>query len=207
MDISRFAWKYFKLPTSDRHQRLCSAGKPSSRKVTQIEGKSLTLEHESAGEKGAGEAFEGVADAVRRLGRRFLKYELIFNPAALIPLVEKYNLETIQRDGWVPEAFLDAGVTHQTLFSIYDNINIRQEAPWNDGAAKILIVTDMVWTVKAWIDAHMRSTVTRTERGRFPSDRILGSLDRIMASVGQGMSGKKLRERIIVVRDEIKRRF
>lgn len=164
----------------------------------------LTVEHEN---KANGEPFEGVADAIRRLGRKFLKYELIFNPASLVPVVEKYNLETIQRDGWVPEAFLDAGVTHQTLFSVYDNINIRQEAPWNDGPAKLLIVTDMVWTIKAWIDAYMRSAVSRTERGKFPADRILGSLERIMGSVGSGMSGKKLREKIINVRDEIKRRF
>jgi len=27
----------------------------------------------------------------------------------LVPLVEKYNLETVQQDGWVPEAFLDVG--------------------------------------------------------------------------------------------------
>lgn len=107
----------------------------------------------------------------------------------------------------MPEAFLDAGVSHQSLFSIYDNINIRQEAPWNDGPAKLLIVTDMVWTAKAWLDAYMRSAVSRAERGRFPADRILGSLERIMGNVGTGMAGKKLRERIINVRDEIKRRF
>jgi len=67
------------------------------------------IEHESKESKKTGEPFEGVADAIRRLGRRFLKYELIFNPPTLVPMVEKYNLETIQRDGWVPEAFLDAG--------------------------------------------------------------------------------------------------
>jgi len=66
-------------------------------------------EHENSEAKQSGEPFEGVADAIRRLGRRFLKYDLIFNPAILVPMVEKYNLETIQRDGWVPEAFLDAG--------------------------------------------------------------------------------------------------
>ena len=66
-------------------------------------------EHEHSEGKEAREPFEGVADAIRRLGRKFLKYELIFNPPTLVPMVEKYNLETIQRDGWVPEAFLDAG--------------------------------------------------------------------------------------------------
>ena len=30
-------------------------------------------------------------------------------------MVERYNLETVQRDGWVPEAFLDAGIYLQTL--------------------------------------------------------------------------------------------
>jgi hypothetical protein len=68
-------------------------------------------EHENLEGKEAGQAFEGVADAIRRLGRKFLKFELIFNPPTLVPLVEKYNLETVQRDGWVPEAFLDAGNT------------------------------------------------------------------------------------------------
>ena len=99
------------------------------------------------------------------------------------------------------------GVTHQTLFSIYDNIHVRQEAPWNDGPARLLILTDTVWTVKSWIDAHVRSTISRAERGRFPVDRVVSSLDRMMGSVGTSASGKKLRERIVSVRDEIKRRF
>jgi hypothetical protein len=73
----------------------------------------LTAEHEGAEGKEAGEPFEGVADAIRRLGRKFLKYELIFNPPTLVPMVEKYNLETVQRDGWVPEAFIDAGTTYR----------------------------------------------------------------------------------------------
>ena len=51
--------------------------------------------------KQAGEPFEGIADAIRRLGRRFLKYELIFNPAVLVPMVEKYNLE-ILAGGHIP---------------------------------------------------------------------------------------------------------
>jgi nuclear pore complex protein Nup155 len=70
------------------------------------------IEHEGKERRETGEPFEGVADAIRRLGRRLLKYELIFNPPTLVPMVEKYNLETIQRDGWVPEAFLDAGTPH-----------------------------------------------------------------------------------------------
>ena len=100
---------------------------------------------------------------------------------------------------------LTIGVSHQTLFTIYDNINLRQEAPWNEGAAKLLIVTDLVWTVRAWIDANGRSA--RAERGRFPTERILSSLDRIGTSVGTSIAGKKLRERIITLRTEIQRRF
>ena len=93
------------------------------------------------------------------------------------------------------------------LFSIYDNINVRQETPWNEGSARLLIITDTVWTVKAWLEANARSAISRTERTRFPVDKILSSLERTMGSVGTSMSGKKLRERIIGVRDEIKRRY
>jgi hypothetical protein len=175
------------------------------------------VEHEATQAKEAGEPFEGVADVIRRLGRKFQKYELIFNPPSLLPMVEKYNLETVQLDGWVPEAFLDAGtcmlnfankgVPHHTLFAIYDNIHARQEAPWNDGSARLLIITDAVWTVKAWVDANARSAISRAERGRFPADKVLASLERMMGSLGTNVSGKKLRERIVSVRDEIKRRF
>lgn len=110
-DISRFVWRYFRLQTLDRPLRLISVGIPSSGKVYPLFFGNANSEHESSEGKEAGEPFEGVADAIRRLGRKFLKYELIFNPPTLVPLVEKYNLETIQRDGWVPEAFLDAGNT------------------------------------------------------------------------------------------------
>jgi nuclear pore complex protein Nup155 len=166
---------------------------------------SLTLEHDRAKPDEANKSFEGVADAIRRLGRKFLKYEQIFNPSLLVPLIEKYNFDTVQRDAWVPEAFLDAGVAHQTLFTIYDNINIRQEAPWNEGPAKLLVITDLVWSVRSWIDAYGRSA--RTERGRFPAERVLASLERILTSVGASVAGKKLRDRIITLRTEIQRRF
>lgn len=53
----------------------------------------------------------------------------------------------------------------------------------------------------------MRSAVARTERGRFPVDKVLGSLERMMGTVGTSMAGKKLRERIMSVREEIKRRY
>jgi len=98
-------------------------------------------------------------------------------------------------------------VSHHNLFSIYDNIHVRQEAPWNEGSARLLIVMDAVWTIRAWIEANARSAVSRTERGRFPVDRVSSSLDRMMGTVGTSMAGKKLRERIMSVRDEIKRRF
>jgi len=70
-----------------------------------------------------------------------------------------------------------------------------------------LIVTDTVWTIRSWIEANVRSAVARTERGRFPVDKVLGSLERMMGTVGTSMAGKKLRERIMSVREEIKRRY
>jgi len=90
----------------------------------------IKKEHDAAREKESGESFEGVADTIRRLGRRFLKYELIFNPPTLVPMIEKYNLETAQRDGWVPEAFLDAGMschypTHCRCPASYIILDIR----------------------------------------------------------------------------------
>jgi hypothetical protein len=57
------------------------------------------------------------------------------------------------------------------------------------------------------VEASARSAVSRTERGRFPVEKVLNTLERVMGSVGTSMAGKKLRERIIAVRDEIKRRF
>jgi hypothetical protein len=107
-DILRFVWKYFKLRTSDRLLKFSNVGMLSLKKVNMVS-MGITLEHENTQGKEASEPFEGVADAIRRLGRKFLKYELIFNPSILVPMVEKYNLETVQRDGWVPESFLDAG--------------------------------------------------------------------------------------------------
>lgn len=70
-----------------------------------------------------------------------------------------------------------------------------------------MIVTDTVWTIRSWIEANVRSAVARTERGRFPVDKVLGSLERMMGTVGTSMAGKKLRERIMSVREEIKRRY
>lgn len=104
------------------------------------------------------------------------------------------------------DEFDKIGVTHQTLFSIYDSINVRQESPWNEGLARLQIITDTVWTVGSWVEANARSAVSRTERERFPVDKILSSLER-MGNVATTPSSKKLRERIMSVREEIKRQF
>ena len=110
-DILRSVWKYSKPQTSDKLLKLLNVGMLLLKKVSNVIWFYINLvEHESTQGKEVSEPFEGVADAIRRLGRKFLKYELIFNPPTLVPMVEKYNLETVQRDGWVPEAFLDAGI-------------------------------------------------------------------------------------------------
>lgn len=156
--------------------------------------------HEKAVTEQQVQPFELVADTVRRLGSRFSLSEYIFPPNDLVPLLEIYAYEN-QRDvgppTWVVDTLLDAGIVHETLLRILDEMFWRDEVPFK-GTARRRLVRDAVYVVEKWF----ASAVRRGGEG-LRTEMVKGVLVGFAGAIPDG--GDK--ERIIRVVEEITKRF
>ncbi|OLL21763.1 putative nucleoporin [Neolecta irregularis DAH-3] len=172
--------------------------------------KILQREHENYHD-GAGHPYEAIADTFRRLGQKFLRSDVIFQPEELLPLLEKYFIEE-QKDvsppGWVPDVFLDAGVSHELVFSTLDELWERQEPPFQGKLALLLLARDILHTAEKWLTASMRPGIGRADRPVFRNDIVLETLKRYSAMFTQHSgSARDLKVRIEKLAGIIRKNF
>ncbi|KAF8437373.1 Non-repetitive/WGA-negative nucleoporin C-terminal-domain-containing protein [Terfezia claveryi] len=117
----------------------------------------ITQTHERAVEDGR-LPWEAVSEIVRRLGHRFSLSEYIFPPTELVPLLETYALTKQRNIGprtWVIESLLDAGVPHDVLLRILDDMFWRNEEPFQGNTRKTLVL-DAVWVADKWYSESLK---------------------------------------------------
>lgn len=82
----------------------------------------------------------------------------IFQTADLVPLLEKYTY-IMQRDvgppSWVVDTLLDAGVSHDVLLRILDDMFWRNEVPF-EGNSRRRLVRDAVFTADKWFSESLK---------------------------------------------------
>jgi len=135
----------------------------------------ISQKHTQALETGEGQPFEIVAETIRTMGRRFVASEYIFPAGDLIPLLERYAFE-YQRDvgpnGWVVDAFREAGMPEQQIFTVLEDMFFREEVPFR-GLAKRRILIDAVYLVERWLTkAVKRGGTTEGFRGQMVSETL-----------------------------------
>lgn len=80
--------------------------------------------------------------------------------AELVPLLETYALtNTKQRNisprTWVIDSLVDAGVPHDVLLRILDDMFWRNEEPFQGNTRKILVL-DAVWVADKWYSESLK---------------------------------------------------
>ncbi|KAL7276341.1 hypothetical protein RUND412_000680 [Rhizina undulata] len=161
--------------------------------------------HDKAVAEGSVQPFELVADTVRRLGQRFSLSEYIFPPSDLVPLLEAYAYEH-QRDvgppTWVVDALLDAGIPHETLVRILDDMFYRDEVPFR-GTARRRLIRDVIYVIERWVQSAVRVGRGGALEGGFKKEFVEGVLQGYGRVAGDSVD----RDRLIWVLEEVRRRF
>jgi len=167
--------------------------------------------HEKAISDGRCQPWEAIADTVRRLGHRFSLSEYIFPPTDLIPLLEAYtNIK--QRDigppSWVVDTLLDAGVPHDVLLRILDDMFWRNEVPF-EGNSRRRLVRDAVSTADKWFCESLKGKTfggVRTTIGAgFKPEAVAQVLEAYLRS-GVDL-GPEIRGKLEKLVNDIKRRY
>lgn len=84
--------------------------------------------------------------------------EIVFPIPILLPMLERYALEHQRGVGpptWVVDLFLDLGVTHETIFSVLENMLYTDEAPFH-GANRRYIARDLLYLIERWFHESVR---------------------------------------------------
>ncbi|KAF3942199.1 hypothetical protein ABW19_dt0210033 [Dactylella cylindrospora] len=121
---------------------------------------------------------EVVSDEFRKLGQRFALSEYIFPPDDLVPMLEIYAVENVpdtMHTSWVPQTFLDAGVSAELLLKILDGMFYRDEVPFK-GVHRKKLVRDAVYVAEKWFRLSMKR---RTKASMFGAgDQVEGGFKR-----------------------------
>lgn len=146
--------------------------------------KVIEKEHEQAEASEGTAPYESVALLVKSLGRRFSAYEHVFPVDDLLPLIETYSLTRQRKSprGWVIDAFLAAGVMHDVLFNILDNM--YEQPTWQGKSATAFLAGETLHLSRSWYDVSLRPALTRTYSD-FNAKAVLDSLQRYLSLLAQ----------------------
>lgn len=130
--------------------------------------------------------------------------------AELVPLLETYALTKQRNIGprtWVMDSLLDAGVPHDVLLRILDDMFWRNEEPFQGNTRKILVL-DAVWVADKWYSESLKGRSYaggRTAMGAgFKPEAVVQMLEAYLRSgVDFGLEAEVV-ERLV---SDIRRRF
>ncbi len=101
-------------------------------------------------------SFEAVSNVIQRLGRYFRTAEFAFPVDQLVPLFESFILEHDNGDacsvppGLVVETFLNAGVPHDILYQVLNNLLEQREFPFDVDKNLKRLANDIVYLCERW---------------------------------------------------------
>ncbi|KAF3924754.1 hypothetical protein AA313_de0209947 [Arthrobotrys entomopaga] len=156
---------------------------------------------------------EVVSDEFRNLGQRFSLSEYIFPPEDLVPMLEVYAVENVpdtMHTSWVPQTFLDAGVSAELLLRIIDGMFYRDEVPFN-GSNRKKLVRDAVYVAEKWFRSALKKR-TKTNlfgggdqiEGGFKRQYVVTTLERYKGIL-TGPSDEAMKEKLERLLIEIRR--
>ncbi|KAK6340747.1 hypothetical protein TWF696_009071 [Orbilia brochopaga] len=156
---------------------------------------------------------EVVSDEFRNLGHRFSLSEYIFPPEDLVPMLEIYAAENVpdtMHSSWVPQTFLDAGVSAELLLRILDGMFYRDEVPFS-GSNRKKLVRDAVYVADKWFRSALKRRGKTTlfgggeqVEGGFKKQYVITTLERYKAILS-GPADEAIREKLERLLIEIKR--
>lgn len=113
-------------------------------------------------------AWSAVGDVVRNLGRRLQGSDATFPIQTLLPMLERFQLETAAEGApatWAVDVLLDTEVPHETLLPVLEQLYYGNEAPFV-GQRRRVVAGHMVYVIRRWLE----ESTARGERTVFGSE-------------------------------------
>lgn len=170
-------------------------------------GKLIESEHEKAEGADGPAPYESIALLIKSLGRRFSAYENVFPVDDLLPMLENYNLTKQRKSprGWVVDAFIAAGVSHDVLFSVLDSM--YEHPSWQGKTATNVLCAETIHLCKLWFEISLRPSVTRSFTN-FNRQAVLSTLERystlLKQQQQQGAGSSELRIELETLESKIR---
>ncbi|KAK6511470.1 hypothetical protein TWF481_000386 [Arthrobotrys musiformis] len=173
----------------------------------------LTKLHTDAAADQSKNVHEVVSDEFRNLGHRFSLSEYIFPPEDLVPMLEIFAVEKVpdtMHTSWVPQTFLDAGVSAELLLRILDAMFYRDEVPFK-GSHRKRLVRDAVYVADKWFRTAVKKRTKTTVfggvdqvEGGFKKHYVVQTLERYK-SILSGPADQALAEKLDMLLNDIRR--
>ncbi|EEB07656.1 nucleoporin Nup157/170 [Schizosaccharomyces japonicus yFS275] len=124
---------------------------------------------------------ENVSSVLRKLTIRFSSQENVFPVEQIIALAEKYAYEyrdEESKEGWVPDTFTSAGVSHEVVFIVLNQLYDRREKPWQTKEALLYLILDLTHLLKSWCELCIKGGLSSTDRPNFNVSGVLESIEK-----------------------------
>lgn len=146
--------------------------------------KLIAREHEKAEALEGTAPYESVSLLLKTLGRRFSVYQPVFPVEDLLPMVERYNLSKQRKSprGWVIDAFLEAGVNHDVMFTILDDM--LEQPTWQGKTATSVLVGETLYLCTSWYELALRPSLLQPS-SEFNKQAVLYTLQRFTKILNQ----------------------
>ena len=104
--------------------------------------------------------YEAIVTIVKDMADRLTHSEGTFNPAILIPMIEKYAFEFQNNASpryWVPDLFIEVGFPHETIVTTLQNLWYSSSPPFNGERRRRVLAEHFVYVCDQWYEECVRT--------------------------------------------------
>ncbi|WBW73527.1 nucleoporin, WD repeat Nup155 [Schizosaccharomyces osmophilus] len=127
---------------------------------------------------------DSVASTLRNLTLRFSQSENVFPVEKIVALAENYSFEQQSEStsaGWVVDVFLSAGISHELIFIILNQLYDRREKPWQGKDRLLYLVKEISHLMKLWYDVSLKAGVAQAFKPNFDAPFVLEAIEKYKA--------------------------
>jgi len=104
--------------------------------------------------------YEAIVTLLKDMADRLSHSEGTFNPALLIPMIEKYAFEFQNNASpryWVPDLFIEVGFPHETIVTTLQNLWYSNSPPFIGDRRRRVLAEHVVYVCDQWYEECVRT--------------------------------------------------
>lgn len=154
---------------------------------------------------------EAVSSTLKNLTLRFSQSENVFPIEQIIDITERYAFDQqgeAVATGWVIDTFLGAGVSHELIFIVLNQLYDRREKPWQGKDRLFFLIKEVTHLLKLWHEVSVRAGVAQTSKPSFDAPLVLEAIEKYKNALGApDTATKSCKENLISLDSEIRQTY